>query len=126
IDNEEQARKANLARLRVDLGAHLGFLTISRARRLLHRVLHRGEHDAAVDRLLARDGVDDLQEFESVGAYGHRVLLREVPRASLGRSGPRWMLGFRFRSGLGFGLRLRRRLARALGLLERRLFAAEG
>src|SRR5262249_20469251 len=34
--------------------------------------LHGGNDDAAVDRLLARDRVSDLQQFEPVGAHGHR------------------------------------------------------
>ena len=76
IDDQQQAREADFAGLGVDLGAHFGLLTVARARRLLHRVLHRGEHDRSVDRLLARDGVDDLQELESVGANGHRLLLQ--------------------------------------------------
>ena len=71
VDDEQQARKTDLAGLRVDLGAHFGFLAIARAGRLLHRVLHRGEDDLPVDRLLARDRVGDLQEFEPVGADGH-------------------------------------------------------
>ena len=83
IDDQQQPRKADFAGLRIDLRADLGLLTVARARRLLHRVLHRGEYDRTVDRFLARDGVDDLQEFESVGANGHRSLLREA-RAALG------------------------------------------
>ena len=79
IDHQQQPREPDFAGLRIDLGAHLGLLTVARARRLLHRVLHRGEHDRAVDRFLARDRVDDLQEFQSVGADGHRLLLSGTP-----------------------------------------------
>ena len=75
IDHKQKSGETDFAGLRVDLGAHLGFLTVARARRLLHRVFHRGEHDRAVDRFLARNRIDDLQEFESVGADGHRLLL---------------------------------------------------
>src|SRR5581483_7756145 len=71
LDDEQQPREPDLAGLRIDLGANLGLLPVARARRLLHRVLHRGEHDRAVDRLLARDRIDDLQKFEPIGADGH-------------------------------------------------------
>ena len=71
VDDEQEPREPDLAGLRVDLRAHLGLLAVTRARGLLHRVLHRGEHDRPVDRFLARDRVDDLQEFKSVGADGH-------------------------------------------------------
>ena len=71
VDDQQQPREADLAGLRVDLGAHFRLLAVARARRLLHRVLHRGEHDGAVDRFLARDRVDDLQKLEPVGADGH-------------------------------------------------------
>ena len=89
IDHQQQTGEANLAGLRIDLGAHLGLLAVARARGLLHRVLHRGENDRTVDRLLARDGVDDLQEFESVGANGHWCLLHQARAASRPRRGPR-------------------------------------
>ena len=71
VDDEKKAREADLARLRIDLGAHLGFLAVARARRLLDGVLHRGQDDLPVDRFLARDRVGDLQKFEPVGADGH-------------------------------------------------------
>ena len=71
VDDQQQAREADLAGLRIDLGADLGLLAVARARRLLDRVLHRGEHDLPVDRFLARDRVGDLQKFEPVGADGH-------------------------------------------------------
>ncbi len=71
IDDEQQARKPDLAGLRIDLGAHLGFLAIAGARRLLDGVLHRGQDDLPVDRFLARDRVGNLQKFEPVGADGH-------------------------------------------------------
>ena len=74
VDHQQQARQPHLAGLRIDLGADLGLAAVARARRLLDRVLHRGDHDAAVDRLLAGDRVGDLQQFEPVGADGHRSL----------------------------------------------------
>ena len=83
VDDQQQARKPDLAGLRIDLGAHLGLLTVARARRLLHRVFHRGQDDLPVDRLFARDGVGDLQKFKPVGANGHRLSpFRELCRAA--------------------------------------------
>ena len=43
----------------------------------LHRLFHRGQHDLLVDRLVAGDGVGDLQKFEPVGgnSAGHFRLL---------------------------------------------------
>ena len=63
--------QADLAGLRVDLGADVGLAAVARARRLLDRVLHRGDDDLPVDRLLARDRVGDLQKLEPVCADGH-------------------------------------------------------
>ena len=74
IDDQQQAREPHLAGLRIDLGADLGLAAVARARRLLDRILHGGDDDAAVDRLLAGDRVGDLQQFEPVGADGHRSL----------------------------------------------------
>ena len=56
----------------VDLGVDVGLAAVARARRLGDRVLHGGDDDAAVDRLLAGDRVGDLQQFKPVGADGHR------------------------------------------------------
>ena len=56
----------------IDLGADVGLGAVARARRLGDRVLHGGDDDAAVDRLLAGDRVGDLQQLEPVGADGHR------------------------------------------------------
>jgi hypothetical protein len=52
----------------------IGLDAIARARRLCDRVFHGADYDAAVDRLLAGDRVGDLQQFEPVGADGHRSL----------------------------------------------------
>jgi hypothetical protein len=54
-------------------GGRLGFAAVARARRLLDRVLHGGDDNAAVDRLFAGDRIGDLQQVEPVGADGsHR------------------------------------------------------
>ena len=98
VDHQQQPREADFPGLGVDLGAHLGLLTVARARRLLHRVLHRGEHDRAVDRLFARDGVDDLQELEFVGADGHRFLLQSGLRRRWAAAGPQKPFSFACRA----------------------------
>ena len=72
VDDEQEARQPHLAGLGIDLGAHLGLAAVARAGRLLDGVLHGGDDDAAIDRFLARDRVGDLQQFEPVGADGHR------------------------------------------------------
>ena len=71
VDDEQKARQPDLTGLRVDLGTDLGLLAVAGAGRLLDRVLHRGEDDLAVDHLLTRDGVGDLQELEAICADGH-------------------------------------------------------
>ena len=72
VDHQQVAREPQLAGLGVDLGVDVGLAAVARARRLGDRVLHGGDDDAAIDRLLARDRVGDLQQFEPVGADGHR------------------------------------------------------
>ena len=81
VDHLEEALQLDLAGLGVDLGADVGLLPVARARRLLDRVLHGGDHDHPVDRLLARDRVGDLQEFKSVCTDGHY----SCSRRSVGR-----------------------------------------
>ena len=49
--------------LAVDLGADVVFLAVFRAAGLLDRLLHRLQDFVAVDALVARDGVGDLQEL---------------------------------------------------------------
>ncbi len=78
VDHLEQALQANLAGLLVDLGAHVGLRAVAGLRRLLDRVLHGADDDAAVDRLLARDCVGDLQEFKSVCTDSHLLQLRSL------------------------------------------------
>src|SRR6516165_6469071 len=72
IHHQEQTRQSHLAGLWIDLGADFGLAAIARACRLLDRILHGGDDDVAVDRLLAGDRLGDLQQFEPVGADGHR------------------------------------------------------
>ena len=64
--------KPRLAGLRIDLAADVVFRAVARFRGLLDRVLHRLDDDLAVDRLLARDRVGDLQKLEPIGTdAGH-------------------------------------------------------
>ena len=63
IGDLAEARQPDLAGLAVDLGADVVLMAVFRAAGLLDRLLHRLEHFVAVDALLARDGVGDLQQF---------------------------------------------------------------
>jgi hypothetical protein len=74
IDHQQQARQPHLAGLGIDLRTHLRLAAVARACRFLDCVFHGGNDDAAIDRFLARDRVGNLQQFEPVGAYGHRSL----------------------------------------------------
>ena len=65
--------RRSLAGLGVDLGADLGLGAVAGLGRLLDGVLHRLDHDHAVDRLLAGNGICDLQQLQSVRANGHLV-----------------------------------------------------
>ena len=89
IDDEQEPGESDFSGLRIDLRADLGLLAVARSRGLLHRVFHRREHDRAVDRFFARDRVDDLQEFKSVGANGHSRLLHQARAALTPRRRPR-------------------------------------
>ena len=71
LDHQHVARQPELALLGVDLGVHVGLAAVTRPRRLGDGIFHRRDHDAAVDRFLARDGIRNLQQFEFVGADGH-------------------------------------------------------
>ena len=127
IDDEQQPREPDFAGFRIDLGADFGLLAVARARGLLHRVLHRREHDRAVDRFFPRDRVDDLQEFKSVGANGHCRLLRQARAALTPRRGPRlWVFDFVLRLARRIGLLPAPRASRrSLRVLERRLLAPQ-
>ena len=71
VDHQHVARQPEFALLGVDFGVHVGLAAVARARRLGDGVFHRCDDDAAVDRLLARNRVCDLQQFEFVGADCH-------------------------------------------------------
>ena len=59
------ARQPDLAGLAVDLGADVVLMAVFGAAGLLDRLLHGLQHLVAVDALLARDRVGDLQQFEA-------------------------------------------------------------
>ena len=98
LDDEQQAIEVHFAGLGIDLGADFVLRTIARARRALDRILHRGDHHRLVDRLLARDGIGNLQKLEPVGAdcpFGHvtvsclsRVLVEFHPAIRCRRPSP--------------------------------------
>ena len=70
LDHFEIASERDLAAGAVDAGPDVVFVAVLRATRLLDRLLHRFEHLVAIDALVARDGVGDLQQF---GAGVNRV-----------------------------------------------------
>src|SRR5690606_17296435 len=82
LNHFHKALQLHLAGVRVDVGADVGLLAVTRARRLLDRVRHRGDHDSLVDRLLTRDRIGDLQQFEPVRTDYH-FSLPDPPWAGL-------------------------------------------
>src|SRR5581483_12413361 len=72
LDHQHVAGQPQLTLLGVNLRVDVGFRAVAGARGFGDRVFHRSNHNAAVDRLFARDGIRDLQEFQLVGAdSGH-------------------------------------------------------
>ena len=61
LHHQHVAGEPQIAGLRLDLGMHVGFRAVARARRLGDGVFHGGDDDAAVDRLFAGHRVGDLQ-----------------------------------------------------------------
>ncbi len=69
VDHGQHPRRARVSPvLRVDFAADVVLGAIARFRGLLDRVFHGLDDDLAVDRLLARDRIRDLQQLEPVGA----------------------------------------------------------
>jgi hypothetical protein len=68
LDHFQETREPDLAGLGIDLGLDLVLAAIARLGGLLDRVFHGHDHHLAIDRLLARDRVRDLQELQPVGA----------------------------------------------------------
>src|SRR5205807_6692242 len=65
---------SQFAGFRVDLGMDVGFAAVTRAGGLCDCILHRGDDDYSVDRLLACYRIGDLQQLEPVGADSHRSI----------------------------------------------------
>eukprot|EP01133_Synstelium_polycarpum_P028154 gene28153-biopygen23903 len=63
FDNFQQALQLDLAGLGVDIGADIGFLTVTRTRGFLKGIGHCRNDDLAVNRLLAGHRIGDLQKF---------------------------------------------------------------
>ena len=61
LHHQHVSGQSQVAGLRLDFGMHVGLCAVARACRLGDGVFHRGNDDAAIDRLLARDRVGDLQ-----------------------------------------------------------------
>ena len=75
LHDMEIARDVCLARLGIDLDLDLVLAAVMGLGGALHRLFHRGKHDLLVDRLVARDGVCDLQKLGSVCGNGSHVIL---------------------------------------------------
>ena len=76
IGHLPKPQQPDLPAVAVDFGADIVILAIFGAARLLNRLLHRLQHFVAVDPLVARDRIGDLQQFRAGvgdGAF-HRVL----------------------------------------------------
>ncbi len=70
LDHFEDAPQAQIAGLGIELGADVVLGAVAGAGGALDRVLHRFDHDALVDQLLAGDGVGDREQLRPVGADG--------------------------------------------------------
>ena len=69
LNHFEESGEPNLSSLGIDLRPDLVLAAIAGLCRLLDRVLHGGNHHLSVDRLLACDGIGDLQQLQPIGAY---------------------------------------------------------
>ncbi len=76
IGHLAKPQQPDLAVVAVDFGADIVILAVFGAARLLDRLLHRLQDFVAIDPLVARDGVGDLQQFRAGIGDGavHRVL----------------------------------------------------
>jgi hypothetical protein len=61
------ARDMGFACLGIDIDLDVVLGAVMRLGGALHGFFHRSQHDLLVDRLVARDGVGDLQQFKPVG-----------------------------------------------------------
>src|SRR5690625_2823569 len=96
LDHFHGARHVDLARLAVDEGADVVIGTVTRARGLAERILHRLEHQLAVDEFLACDRIGDLQKLELVRTDHIRHPLAWAHyRAGRRHPGPRPMTALR-------------------------------
>ena len=76
FDGLGPAREADVARAAVDDGADVLLVAVFGAAGLLDRLFHRLDDLFAVDRLFARDGVGDEEQFGSGNGGVHGVFLR--------------------------------------------------
>ena len=70
LDHFEHAPQAQVAGVRVELGADVVLKAIAGLGGALDRVLHRLDDDALVDHLLRRDRIRDRDQFGAVGGDG--------------------------------------------------------
>src|SRR6185437_362153 len=72
--HQHVARQPEFTLLWVDLGVDVGLTAVTGAGGLRDGVFHCGDHYSAVDRLLARHRISDLQQLKSVGTHGHGLI----------------------------------------------------
>ena len=69
LDDLQDTSELGLARLRVDFAANVVLGAVARFRCLLDRVFHRLDDDLAIDRLLTRYRIGNLQQLEPISTY---------------------------------------------------------
>ncbi len=72
FDHLEHAPQAEVAGVRVELGANVVLGAVAGAGGALDRVLHRLDDDGLVDQLFARDRIGDGEQLGLVGSSGRR------------------------------------------------------
>jgi N utilization substance protein A len=71
LDHMQIARDMGFAGLGIDIDLDVVLAAVMGLGGALHRFFHGGEDHGFVDRLVAGDGVGDLQQFEPVGGNSH-------------------------------------------------------
>jgi hypothetical protein len=87
LDHFDHAPQPDVAADRVDLGADVVLGAVAGAGAALHGILHRLDHDRAIDQLLARDRIGNGEQFGLVGRNGATLAMISLPLLSSWSSG---------------------------------------